>query len=67
MNPRDFDYGYNSNENKKQYQLVIMMDDGMTYCVGRLYDWNKVQKAAKEIRELYGKHGITHHVGFREV
>ena len=52
---------------EKQYQLVIMHEDGMTYCVGRIYNWNEVQEAAKEIRELYEKHGVTHHVGFREV
>jgi hypothetical protein len=67
MHPRDYCPHYCENGNKKQYQLVIMHEDGMTYCVGRIYDWNEVQKAAKEIRELYAKHGVTHHVGFREV
>jgi hypothetical protein len=66
MHPRDCSY-YCENGNKKQYQIVIMYEDGMTYRVGRLYDWNEVQKAAKEIRELYAKHGITHRVGFLEV
>ena len=56
---------YSFSENK--YQLVIMMEDGKTYCVGRLYDWNGIQEAMKEIRELYAKHGVTHHVGYREV
>ena len=66
MWPGDYNSNY-TNGNKKEYQLVIMHEDGMTYCVGRLYDWNEVQEAAKEIRELYAKHGVTHHVGFRKV
>ena len=65
MNPRDC--GFCCNENKKDYQLVIMHEDGMTYCVGRLYTFDEVQKAASEIRELYAKNGITHHVGYRKV
>lgn len=66
MNPRDYCGGC-ENRNKKQYQLVIMHEDGMTYCVGRLYDWDGIQKAVKEVRDLYYKHGVTHHVGYREV
>lgn len=66
MYPRCSDCYY-ENGNKKQYQLVIMHEDGMTYCVGRIYNWDEVQNAAKELRELYAKHGITHHVGFRKV
>lgn len=66
MNPRDC-CGCYENGNKKDYQLVIMHEDGMTYCVGRLYTFDEVQKAAKEIRDLYYKHGVTHHVGFRKV
>ena len=66
MNPRDYCSSC-ENGNKKDYQLVIMHEDGMTYCVGRLYTFDEVQKAAKEIRDLYYKHGITHHVGFRKV
>lgn len=66
MNPRDY-CGCYENGNKKDYQLVIMHEDGMTYCVGRLYTFDEVQKAAKEIRDLYYKHGVTNHVGFRKV
>ena len=66
MHPRYSDC-YCENGNKKQYKLVIMHEDGMTYCVGRIYDWDEVQKAAKELSELYAKHGITHHVVFRKV
>ena len=66
MNPRDY-CPYYEKENKKQYQLVVMTEEGMTYCVGRLYDWNGIQEAIKEIRNLYYKHGVTHHVGYREV
>lgn len=67
MNPRDSYCPYYNNEPKKQYQLVVMHEDGMTYFVGRLYDFEGIQKAVKELRELYAKHGITHHVGYREV
>jgi len=66
MHPRDF-CPYYERETKKQYQLVVMTEEGMTYCVGKLYDWNGIQEAVKEVRELYYKHGVTHHVGYREV
>lgn len=66
MHPRGF-CDYCEKINKKQYQLVIMMEDGHTYFTGRLYDWNGIQEAVKEVRELYEKHGVTHHVGYREV
>lgn len=62
-----WDYDYEPHTQGKQYQLVIMAEDGMTYCVGRLYDWNGIQEAVKELRELYEKHGVAHHVGYREV
>lgn len=52
---------------KKQYQLVIMHEDGQTYFCGKLYGWDGIQEAVKEVRELYEKHGVTHHVGFKEV
>lgn len=52
---------------EKQYQLVIMADDGKCYCVGRLYDWEGIQNAVSEIKDLYEKHGVSHHVGYREV
>ena len=67
MNPRGYCYECCENRNKREYQLVIMHEDGMAYCVGRLYDLNEVKEAAKEIRELYAKHGVTHHVGYRKV
>ena len=68
MNPRECcSYYCGEREIKKQYQLVIMTDEGRTYCAGKLYDWNEIQEAVKEMRELYYKHGITYHVGYREV
>lgn len=51
----------------RRYQLVIMTEEGKCYCVGRLYDFEDVQNAVKEMRDLYEKHGINHHVGYREV
>lgn len=67
MHPRDYYYPCCARETSKQYQLVIMHEDGKCYCAGRLYDWNGIQNAVKEMRELYEKHGVTHHVGYREV
>lgn len=54
-------------DNSKKCQLVIMTEEGKCYCVGRLYDWEDIHKAVREVRELYEKHGVTHHVGYREV
>lgn len=51
----------------KKYQLVIMMEDGYTTFSGRLYNASEIQEAVKEMRELYAKYGVTHHVGYREV
>ena len=55
------------NGNKKYYQLVIMHENGMTYCIGRAHDWDGIQQAVKEMRELYAKHGIQCNVGYHEV
>lgn len=54
-------------EPQKRYQLVIMAEEGKCYCMSKFYDFENVQKAMREVRELYEKHGITHHVGYREV
>lgn len=64
MYPRD---SYYTTEIKKKYQLVVMTEDGRTYRTGRLYDWDGIQEAVMEVRELYAKHGVTHHVGYMEV
>lgn len=64
MYPRD---SYYTTETEKKYQLVVMTEDGHTYRTGRLYDWNGIQEAVREVRELYEKHGVTHHVGYMEV
>jgi hypothetical protein len=68
MNPRSYCYGCpHATEPKKQYQLVIMTEEGKAHRCGKLYDWNGIQEAVKEVRELYAKHGVTHHVGYMEV
>jgi hypothetical protein len=67
MNPRGYCGDCHHATELKTYQMVVMTEDGTTYLVGRLYDLNGVQKAVKEIRELYRKHGVTHHVGYMEV
>lgn len=51
----------------KQYQIVIMTEEGRCHFSGKLYDYNGIQAAVKEMRDLYEKHGVTHHVGYREV
>ena len=61
------DYCPYAKANEKKYQLVIMAEDGKTYLTGRLYDWDGIQDAVREVRNLYEKHGVTHHVGYREV
>ena len=59
-------YNDNYNPNRK-YQLVIMTEEGKCHCVGPIHTWDEIQQVVKEMRELYETHGITHHVGFREV
>ena len=51
----------------KKYQLVIMSENGCTEFGFRFYDWEGIQMAVKETRNLYEKHGISSHVGYREV
>lgn len=65
MNP-NYGYGYSRTETKK-YQLVIMAESGETYVTSRLYDWDGVQDAMREMRELYAKHNVTPHIGYKVV
>lgn len=58
---------YIKEEVKRKYQLVIMVADGAT-TLGRIYDsFTEAHEAMIELRVLYAKHGVTHHVGYREV
>lgn len=54
-------------DNYKKYQIIIMDVNGKTYS-GRIYDSLKeVRKAMIELRILYAKNKVTHHVGYMEV
>jgi hypothetical protein len=54
-------------ENKKQYQLVIMDAEGKT-TYGRTFEsWSETFDAMMELRNIYAKNEINHHVGYREV
>lgn len=57
----------NNNENKKKYQLIVMDAEGKT-TLGRTYDsFEEVHDAMIELRVLYAKHEVHHHVGYMEV
>lgn len=53
--------------NTKKYQLVIMDAEGkVTY--GKTFDsWSETFEAMIELRNIYAKNEIAHHVGYREV
>jgi len=56
-----------SYEYKRKYQLVIMDSEGKT-TYGRTFDsWSEMFEAMMELRNIYAKNEINHHVGFREV
>ena len=60
-------FPYVKEEVKRKYQLVIMVAEGAT-TLGRTYDsFEEVHDAMIELRVLYAKHGVTHHVGYVEV
>ena len=55
-------------DNSKKYQLVIMDAEGRTYLSGRIYNsFEEVHDAMIELRVLYAKHEVSHHVGYIEV
>ena len=50
----------------KKYRLVVMVPEGRV-TIGRTYDnFEELHKAMIELRILYAKHGINHHVGYLE-
>lgn len=54
-------------ETSRKYRLVIMDSKGKTY-FGRIYDnWEEIRNAMIELRVLYAKNEVTHHVGYMEV
>lgn len=53
--------------NHKKYRIVVMEIGGKT-TLGRIYDsFEEVNNAMIELRMLYVKHEVTHHVGYVEV
>ena len=53
--------------NHKKYQIAIMEINGKI-TLGRTYDtFEEVHNAMIELRMLYVKHEVTHHVGYVEV
>lgn len=65
MNPRCRDY--ECPHFPKKYQLVIMDEQGKT-TYGYTFDsWNETFDAMIELRNIYAKYNINHHVGYREV
>jgi hypothetical protein len=65
MHPRCKDY--DCPHYQKKYQLVIMDSEGKT-TDGKTFDsWDETFKAMMEIRDIYAKMEINHHVGYREV
>ena len=66
MHPRCKDYDCPHNA-KKRYQLVIMDTEGKT-TYGKTFDnWDETFEAMIELRNIYAKNEINHHVGYREV
>ena len=62
-----FNYSCDDCPNKKRYQLVIMDSEGKT-TYGRTFDnWSETFEAMMELRNVYAKNEINHHVGFREI
>lgn len=61
------DYCPHAEGNKKKYRLVVMETDGRV-TTGRVFDsFEEVHEAMIELRVLYAKHGVSHHVGYMEV
>lgn len=60
---------YNCNDcpRKKQYQLVIMDSEGKTTYGCTFDNWSETFDAMMELRNIYAKNEINHHVGYREL
>lgn len=62
-------WNYNCDDcpKKKKYQLVIMDTEGQTTYGKTFESWNETFEAMIELRNIYAKMEINHHVGYREV
>lgn len=65
MHPRCRDY--DCPRYQKKYQLVIMDEDGKTTYGKTFESWKETFEAMIELRNVYAKMKINHHVGYREV
>ena len=58
---------YYNMSSKGKYALVVMESSGKV-TIGRTYDtFEEVHKAMIELRMLYAKNEVAHHVGYMEV
>jgi hypothetical protein len=67
MNWRERDYCGDCPHNAKKYQLVIMDCEGKTTYGKTFKSWPETFEAMMELRNIYAKNEINHHVGYREV
>ena len=67
MNWRERDYCGDCPHNEKKYQLVIMDEQGKTTYGHTFGTWSETFDAMMELRNIYAKYNINHHVGYREV
>lgn len=72
MHPNYYCYCHKSERyseiNSKKYRLVIMDTEGKITFGVHIYDsWEEMHKAMDEVRGVYAKSGINHHVGYMEV
>lgn len=52
---------------QKVYQIAVMVEEGEV-CLGRTFDsLEEVKEAVNELTDIYGKYGVSHHVGYLEV
>lgn len=54
-------------ETKRKYQIIIMSINGETF-LGRIYNsWEEIHEVMIELRVLYAKNEVNHHVGYLKV
>ena len=62
-----YDYCGECPHNTKKYQIVIMDTEGKTTYGKTFESWSETFEAMIELRNIYAKMEINHHVGYREV
>ena len=62
-------WNYNCDDcpKKKKYQLVIMDADGKATYGKTFESWSETFETMMELRNIYAKMEINHHVGYREL